>query len=89
MDLCQQAGANEYISGPAAKDYIDSALFAEANIKLTYINYTGYPAYCQLFGPFEHGVSIVDLIFNKGPEAQKYMKSFSGCAPDQPLVETK
>ncbi|TRZ47756.1 hypothetical protein D4S03_11185 [bacterium] len=85
VDLCQRVGANEYISGPSAKNYIDSNIFAEANIKLTYINYSGYPSYRQLFGPFEHGVSILDLIFNEGNNAQQYMKSFLGCAPDQPL----
>jgi len=31
--------------------------------------------YNQLFPPFEHGVSI-DLIFNEGENASKFMKSF-------------
>jgi hypothetical protein len=40
------------------------------------MNYEGYPEYQQLYPPFEHGVSILDLIFNKGPEMKKYMLSF-------------
>jgi hypothetical protein len=81
VDLCRQAGANEYLSGPAAKAYIDDNLFSQAEIKLTYINYSSYPEYSQLHPPFEHAVSVLDLIFNTGPEAPKYMKSFLGYPP--------
>jgi hypothetical protein len=52
-------------------------LFEQANIKLSWIDYTGYPEYDQLYPPFEHGVSILDLIFNTGADAPKYMKSFA------------
>ena len=75
VDLCQQAGATEYISGPAAKDYIQPELFEQANIKLTWMDYSGYPEYHQLFPPFEHSVSVIDLILNEGMNAYKYMKS--------------
>ncbi|MFQ5442622.1 MAG: WbqC family protein [Thermodesulfobacteriota bacterium] len=74
--LCRDAGAGHYISGPAAKDYMEEELFEEAGIGLSYMDYSGYPEYTQLFGKFEHGVSIIDLIFNAGPEAKKYMLSF-------------
>jgi hypothetical protein len=76
VDLCQQANATEYISGPSARGYIDDNLFNVENIKLSYIDYSNYPEYSQLFPPFQHGVSIIDLIFNEGPDSQKYMKSF-------------
>ena len=74
VDLVQKAGGTSYLSGPAAKDYIDENLFKEANIELEWMDYSGYPEYSQLFPPFEHGVTILDLIFNCGPEARKYMK---------------
>ena len=45
-------------------------------MKLTWIDYGGYPEYHQLFPPFEHRVTILDLIFNEGPNAKQYMKSF-------------
>lgn len=76
VDLCKQAGGTEYISGPSAKDYIDPVLFKNAGIKLIYMDYSNYPKYPQLYPPFEHGVSILDLIFQTGPDAPKYMKSF-------------
>jgi hypothetical protein len=40
------------------------------------MDYSGYPEYRQLYPPFESHVSIIDLIFNEGPDATKYMKSF-------------
>lgn len=76
VDLCKQAGATEYISGPSAKNYIDPVQFEKAGILLSYIDYSNYPEYPQLYPPFEHGVSIVDLIFQTGPDAAKYMKGF-------------
>ena len=75
VEWCKVAGATEYLSGPAAKEYIDERSFADAGIKLLWMDYSGYPEYRQSHPPFEHGVSILDLIFNEGPKATKYMKA--------------
>ncbi len=77
IDLCLQTEANEYISGPSAKSYLDEQLFQEAKIKLSYMDYSGYPEYNQQYPPFDHYVSIIDLLFNEGPNTPKFMKSFS------------
>ncbi len=76
VDLCKQAGANEYLSGPTARGYIDEELFRNEGIELRYMDYSGYSEYEQLYPPFESGVSIIDLIFNEGPDARKYISSF-------------
>jgi hypothetical protein len=81
IDVCRQAGATEYISGPAAIDYLNPRLFEQAGITLTYMDYSAYPEYEQLYPPFDHKVSILDLIFNTGKEAPRYMKSFAECSP--------
>lgn len=73
-DLCVQAGGTEYISGPAARDYIEEAVFIERGIKLTWFDYSGYPEYPQPWGEFTHGVTILDLLFNCGKEAPHYMR---------------
>ena len=73
LDLVSKAGASTYLSGPAAKDYIDPARFAELGIDLAWKDYAGYPEYPQRFPPFEHGVSILDLLFNTGPDAPWYI----------------
>jgi hypothetical protein len=74
MDLCLQASATEYISGPAARDYLDESVFAEQGVKVTWFDYAGYPEYPQLWGAFTHGVTILDLLFNCGGDAPRYMK---------------
>jgi hypothetical protein len=76
VGLCKQAGATEYISGPSAKSYMDEALFRDEGIQLRYMDYSGYPEYNQLYPPFDHNVSIIDLVLNEGPDARRYMKSF-------------
>jgi hypothetical protein len=77
IGLCQSAGGTAYLSGPAAKDYIVDQLFQDAGIELKYMDYSGYPEYPQLHSPFQHGVSILDLLFNTGPKALNYMKQIS------------
>jgi len=76
LDICIGAGADEYVSGPAARDYLDVELFTAAGVEVRWADYSGYPVYPQDGESFEHGVSIVDLLFNTGPDAHLYMKSF-------------
>lgn len=73
-DLCVQAGGTEYISGPAAKDYIEESVFSDLGIKLTWFDYSGYTEYPQLWGEFTHGVTILDLLFGCGKNAPHYMR---------------
>ena len=73
-DLCAQAGGTEYISGPAARDYVEESIFTERDIQLTWFDYTGYSEYPQLWGEFTHGVTVLDLLFNCGKSAPGYMR---------------
>jgi hypothetical protein len=85
VGICRQAGASAYLSGPAAKDYLDETLFSNAGIALEWMDYSGYPVYDQLFPPFDHSVSILDLLFNVGPDAPGFMKRVNGASGNQPL----
>lgn len=88
VSLCKAAGATSYLSGPSARDYIDAAMFENAGIELVYMDYSGYPEYTQLYPPFEHGVTILDLIFNQGEASPKFMKSFGRAQADVLGVQT-
>jgi hypothetical protein len=68
IEICKKVGGTSYLSGPAAKDYIEIDKFKAANIELNYIDYK-YPEYQQLHGDFNHYVSVLDLIFNCGPNS--------------------
>lgn len=72
--ICEQAGATTYVSGPAARDYLDEGVFAARGIVVRWFDYSGYPEYPQMWGAFEHGVSVLDLLFNTGTAAPDYLK---------------
>jgi hypothetical protein len=75
INICKQCNATVYISGPAAKTYFDEQLANKENILVKYMNYENYKEYEQLYPPFEHGVTILDLILNT--DVTKFMKSFT------------
>ncbi|MDY3319032.1 WbqC family protein [Riemerella anatipestifer] len=74
VNICKELSATKYLTGPAAKNYMDESMFNRENIEIEYLDYSGYKEYEQLFPPFDHAVSIVDLIFNEGENASKFLK---------------
>jgi hypothetical protein len=75
--LVHAVGGAEYVSGPSARAYLRYEPFEQRGISVRFIDYHGYPEYPQVHGPFEHRVSIVDLLLNVGEAAPRYMKSFA------------
>lgn len=78
VSLCKAAGASCYISGPSAKNYINSVEFESEGIELEYMDYSGYPEYSQLSSLFAHTVSVIDLLFHTGPDAPYYIWGWRG-----------
>jgi len=76
LNICKDLGATNYLSGSAAKKYLEEELFVKSNIKVNWLDYSNYKTYPQLHGNFEHQVSIIDLILNVGKNSKNYMKSF-------------
>ena len=74
LEVCRSVGATEYLSGPAARDYLDVGLFERAGVRVRWMDYAGYPPYPQLHGPFEHAVSVLDLLFMTGSPAPRYLE---------------
>ncbi|AOK05760.1 WbqC family protein [Burkholderia sp. AU28942] len=73
LNLCLQAGATEYLSGPAARDYLDESRFAAERVAVRWFDYPAYPAYPQLWGEFVHGVTVLDVLFHCGPDARRHV----------------
>lgn len=73
LELLGRVGASEYLSGPAARDYLDPADFERAGITLTWMDYSGYREHRQFHPPFVHEVSVVDLLFHEGPAAHTFL----------------
>ncbi|MGQ4660277.1 WbqC family protein [Lysobacter sp. F6437] len=78
VELCRQASATHYLSGPAARSYLDEAAFGRAGITVEWADYAGYPEYPQPYPPFDHFVSILDLFAGTGERAVDYLKGPSG-----------
>jgi hypothetical protein len=74
--ILKSLGAARYVSGPAGKDYLDPGRFSRENIELVWKDYSGYPQYSQYHPPFEHAVTILDLLFHAGPDAPWYVWSW-------------
>lgn len=72
LELLKKTGRKKYISGPAAKDYIDEKLFEKNGIKIEWMKYD-YREYPQLHGEFVHGVSIIDMLMNLGDKTPRYI----------------
>ena len=77
LNICRQAGATVYVSGPSARGYLEEAIFNQAGIQVAWMDYSDYRPYRQLHGDFRHDVSIIDLLFNEGPRAPDFMKTLS------------
>lgn len=70
--ICKYFGATKYLSGPSAKTYLDFTKFDRAGIAIEWMEYD-YPEYDQLYPPFIHEVSILDLLFHTGANAMNYI----------------
>ena len=69
VNICSHFNCNEYFTGPAAKAYMDENLFIKNEIAVNFMNYSNYIEYNQIHPPFNHNVSILDLIFNTGKKS--------------------
>lgn len=67
LDIVRAHGADRYVTGHGATNYLDHEAFEEAGVRVEYMDYMKN-AYKQLFGPFTASVSILDLVANLGRE---------------------
>lgn len=81
LEILEQTGAGVYVSGPAAKAFLDPRRFAAHGIEVIWKDYGGYPEYEQLYPPFRHDVTILDLLFHVGERAPYYIWGWRSGAP--------
>lgn len=72
ISICNQANATTYLSGPAAKSYLDEDMFEQAGLEVQWMDYSNYVNYKQPHSEFEAGVTILDVLFNTGKDAPSY-----------------
>lgn len=72
VSMCEFMGAESYLSGSGGKAYIDETLFSTANIQIHWHNYE-HPTYKQRYEGFLPNMSIIDLLFNLGPQTKEIL----------------
>jgi len=75
VNICKELGVTRYLTGPAASNYLDESLFHREGMEVFYFDNTYETEYAQPYPPFDHQVSIVDLIACCGERAANYMKN--------------
>jgi hypothetical protein len=78
LDICVKAGATEYVSGPAARDYLDESRFRDSGIAVSWFEYGPYPGYEQVHPPFDPQVSILDVLLCAGDQAATVVTGRAG-----------
>lgn len=66
LALCKSIGANKYLSGSGAKNYMHVDMFTEKEIQVEYQDFN-QPEYAQFFSSdFQTGLSMLDILLNCG-----------------------
>lgn len=65
IDTLEKVGADAYLTGPAARAYIEPERFDEAAIDLFWFSFS-HPRYKQRFPGFEPFMAAIDMLFNVG-----------------------
>jgi len=77
ISICQALKCQKYLSGFGGSRYQDVELFNAAGIEIDIYNFM-HPVYPQLWNQFVPGLSIVDLLFNCGPDSLSVLKRGMG-----------
>lgn len=71
--LCQKFKATEYLTGDAARDYLEEERFQEIGVTVKWHNYP-HPVYEQGRGEFVPYLSVADLLFRHGPRSREILR---------------
>ena len=66
--LCEKFKATDYLTGDAARDYLDERQFEDVGVKVHWHDYE-HPVYDQGRPEFVPYLSVVDLLFREGPRS--------------------
>jgi hypothetical protein len=75
LNLCREVGADALLAGlGGSRDYLDKEAFAREGVRIEYQEFD-HPVYQQCGEqPFIKGLSSLDMLFNRGPEAARLLR---------------
>ena len=71
LNICKKIGATKYLSGSGGKNYLNEKIFAQNKIKVEYQKYNPIIYTQKNVKSFVSNLSILDLLFNMGPDSKK------------------
>ena len=74
VEICRAMRADTYLSGRDGAKYMDLTMFSNGDIQVVFQNFR-HPEYCQAYGSFQPNLSVIDLLFNCGPESLNILRS--------------
>jgi len=72
INICRHLNADTYFSGQGARAFLDRDQFSQAGIEVEFQDYAPV-VYPQIHSPFIPNLSVIDLLFNTGPQARQYL----------------
>jgi hypothetical protein len=78
--ICRQVGADTWLANSACRNYVTPEPYRDAGIRVVYQDYQ-HPEYQQRFSPFVPYLSVLDLLFNHGPESLEIIRSGRTATP--------
>jgi hypothetical protein len=66
--ICKSLGGNTYLSGAGGREYLNLDPFHTKEITVIFQEFK-HPVYRQLYGDFVPNLSLLDLLFNYGPDS--------------------
>ena len=76
VEICRSLRGDAYLSGRDGAKYMDLDTFHSHQLELVFQDFN-HPEYPQCYGPFEPNLSVVDLLFNCGPESLTIIREAS------------
>ena len=73
IDICRALEADAYLAGPGGAGYMDLDRFAQRGVRVLTQSFE-HPVYPQLFHGFQSHLSVVDLVFNCGPDSAEVIR---------------
>ena len=73
IDICKELGADAYLAGQDGAIYMDLKRFKDSGIEVMTQEFV-HPVYPQPFGNFQSHMSVIDLLFNCGPDSLEVIR---------------
>jgi len=79
IELCMAVDGDAYLSGQEGRTYLQRERFAQSGLAL-YFQQIVAPEYPQLHGDFVSHLSVLDMLFNIGADAEAIIRGMGGMA---------